>query len=338
MATGLVWPWGAVDAAKPTTLRVLAWPGYAEPEVIKAFETEHRVVVELTTVDSDRMLWALISANWGADFDVLAINTAELQRCVEAHLVRPVQPSWVPHIQRQLPQFQQVQNIPGLVFGGSTMAVPFTYSDMGLIYSKAHFPAPPTATQALWNTRWQGRVLAYDGGVHNFSLAALSMGLPSPFALGQRDWPAAVDRLIALRRNVGSFYTSPEESLVLFKRHQAVLMLANYGSQQLHLLQQAGLDVGYTIPDEGALAWLDCWAITRAAAQPMLAAAWINHTLGPMASDLLVSRQGLFNTTSPSAHPLGQRLWLRSPEDSDRRQRMWVRILSGDRASKVLAA
>ena len=149
-----------------------------------------------------------------------------------------------------------------------------------------------------------------------------------------------VDKLIALRRNVAGFYTQPDESLALFRRRNAVLMLANYGSQQLKLFRAAGLDVGYAIPREGALAWLDCWAITRKARQPQLAAAWINHLLDQTASDLLVSRQGLSSTTlEPSHTRSGDKLvWLEPVEDDERRNRMWQRIVSGDRAAKVLAA
>lgn len=333
-----VCPLPLAHAAPPRTLRILTWPGYAEPEVVQAFEAEHNASVELTVVESDDALWQHMSASEGAGFDVLAINTAELQRCIQHDWVAPLAPTDLPNIQRQLPRFQRVQDIPGLVHGGRTMAIPFTYADMGLVYSRTHFPQGPQSVQALWDAQWRGRVLAHDGGVHNFSLAALALGLPSPFRLAERDWPQAVARLIALRRNVGGFYSHPDESLALFQRRQAVLMLANYGSQQLKLFQAAGLDVGYAIPEEGALAWLDCWAITRAAAQPKLAAAWINHVLGKPASDLLVERQGLANTTSPTSYPQGKLLWLQPPENSDRRQRLWARILSGDRAAKVLAA
>ena len=35
--------------------------------------------------------------------------------------------------------------------------------------------------------------------------------------------PRAVDRLIALRRNVASFYTQPEESVALFQQRKAAL-------------------------------------------------------------------------------------------------------------------
>jgi putative spermidine/putrescine transport system substrate-binding protein len=34
-------------------LRVLAWPGYAEPEVVQAFERAHGAKVSVTVVGSD---------------------------------------------------------------------------------------------------------------------------------------------------------------------------------------------------------------------------------------------------------------------------------------------
>ena len=337
LVAGMALPQGVAQAAAPRTLRVMAWPGYAEPEVVQAFEAEHGAQVELTVVDSDQALWRHLVADAGAGVDVFAVNTAELQRATAQGWVAPVPSALVPRTQSQLPRFQQVSRIQGLVHGGQTMAVPFTYADMGLIYSKAHFPQPPRSFAAMWDPRWRGRVLAYDGGVHNFSLAAQMLGLPSPFQLSGTDWRPAVERLVALRRNVAGFYLHPEQSVQLFQRRQAVLMFANYGSQQLHLLQQAGLDVGYAIPEEGALAWLDCWAITRACRQPVLAAAWINHLLGPAASGWLVSRQGLANTTTHSPYPNERLLWLQPPEDAERRERLWARIVSGDRVAKVLA-
>src|SRR4051812_37794754 len=62
------------------TLRVLAWPGYASSETIQSFEAHHNVIVEVTVVGSDDELWKYGSADEGANFDVIALNTVELQR------------------------------------------------------------------------------------------------------------------------------------------------------------------------------------------------------------------------------------------------------------------
>lgn len=320
-------------------LRVLAWPGYAEPEVVAAFEQRSGARVELSLVDSDTVLWQRLAHNRAQDFDVFAANTAELQRYIRQELVLPLDIKALPNRRRQLPRFRDAATLPGLVQKGRLYGVPYAYAEMGLIYDRVRLLDPPSSITALWDERYQGRVLAYNDGSHNFSLAAQALGLKNPFQLSEAQWPKAVDRLIALRRNVAGFYTQPEESVAMFKRRQAWLMFANYGSQQLQLVRQAGLDVGYVIPKEGALAWLDCWAVTRGAREPALAHAWIDHLLEPEPSRLLVTRQGLGCTVqaSPAERPGDKLLWLEPVENEERRNALWARIVSGDRAARLLA-
>ncbi len=53
---------------------------------------------------------------------------------------------------------------------------------MGLIYNRRQFDAPPQSIAALWDARYRGKVLIYNSGSHNFSLAAQVLGKDSPFA------------------------------------------------------------------------------------------------------------------------------------------------------------
>lgn len=337
---GLLGPAAAQPAAK--VLRVLAWPGYADPEVLQGFSKRTGVRVELTIVGSDEAMRQRLQANKGADFDVFALNTAELQQYIEQGIARPIDLKQVPNTRRQLPRFRDLASIPGLSRRHEgqvqVFAVPYTFSEMGLIYDRRQLTTPPSSLQDLWDPRWKGKVLVYAGGTHNFSLAALALGQSQPFQLEEARWPAAIDKLVALRRNVLGFYSLPEESVQLFLRHRVALMYANYGMQQVHLLKAAGADVGYVIPREGALAWLDCWAVSTATSVPELAHAWINFVLEEPASSLLVTRQGLANTvsesvSSPQQVPLR---WLEPVEDEQRREQLWARIQSGDRPAKVL--
>ncbi|WP_295958510.1 extracellular solute-binding protein [Rhodoferax sp.] len=330
-------------AAGTEVLRVLAWPGYADADIVKTFEQRMACRVEVTVIDSDVDLWQKISQHTPdaqpAAFDVFAVNTAELQRYIQQNWVQPIATATVPNLTRQLPRFQNRAAIPGLVHAGKTYAIPYTYAEMGLVYDRQQIKQPPTSIAALWDPRYQGKVIAYNAGTHNFALAAMALGLKSPFRLTDSQWPQAVERLIALRRNAGGFYTQPEESLALFKNRHAALLFANYGRQQEVMFRAAGLDVGYAIPKEGALAWLDCWAITRGATNPTLAAAWISYLLEPEPGLVLVKRQGLANTTSASSEYRAEDrlVWLEPVESEERRNLLWTRIVSGDRASKVLS-
>ena len=326
-------------ACATEVLRVLSWPGYADADVVQAFESRTGARVEVTLVDSDETLWQKVTAHDAGDYDVFAVNTAELQRYIDRGLVVPIDPAALPNLAAQLPRFRDPTTLPGTTRDDRLFAIPYAYAEMGLIYDRRQFEAPPQSIAALWDPRHRGKVLIYNSGSHNFSLAAQMLGKASPFQLESGDWAPAVEHLVELRRNLLTFYVQPEESARLFLSRGAALMFANYGTQQLQLLRAAGADVGYAIPREGALAWLDCWVVTRGARNRALALAWIDHLLGTGPAHVLDARHGLNNTRDPAPHQAetDRLVWLEPVEDVERRNLLWERILSGDRATRVLA-
>ncbi|WP_442793446.1 extracellular solute-binding protein [Paraburkholderia sp. HP33-1] len=323
-------------AAADKVLRVLAWPGYADPDVVKAFEARYDAKVEVTLVDSDEALWAQMHSKDTPPFDVLAANTAEIRRYTQANLLAPLDLASLPNTKKQLPRFQALGSIDGLTSAGKVYAIPFTYSSMGLIYDRRQIPVAPRSMLELWNPRYRGKVLDFNSAQHNFSFTALALGYPHPFQLDSAQMRAIAHKLVDLRRNLLTYYTLPEEATAFFIQHKAALMFGNYGTQQVELLRRAGADVGYVIPDEGALAWLDCWSMTRSASDRPLALAWINYMLEPGVSGLLTQRQGLANTlTEPAEGSANAHIvWISPVEDIERREKLWVRIVSGDRSER----
>ncbi|MEI6001908.1 extracellular solute-binding protein [Paraburkholderia bengalensis] len=327
----------AVNAhAADNVLRVLAWPGYADADVVKAFEARYHAKVEVTLVDSDEALWDKMHEGAQPPFDVLAANTAEIQRYAQAHLLAPLDLASLPNTRRQLPRFRALSAIDGLTDHGSVYAIPFTYSTMGLIYDRKQVSVAPHSMNELWNPRYRGKVLDYNSAQHNFSFTALALGYPDPFRLNGEQIQTITRKLIDLRRNLLTYYNLPEEAAAFFVQHKVALMFGNYGTQQVELLRRAGADVGYVIPDEGVLAWLDCWSMTSAAANRTLALAWINYMLEPDVSRLLTERQGLANTLAEPPESTGKShiLWIEPVEDIGKREALWSRIVSGDRPER----
>jgi len=319
--------------ATENILRVLAWPGYADGDVVKTFETRFHAKVEVTLVDSDEALWDKMHSGTVPQFDVLAANTVEIQRYTHESLLTPLDLSQLPNTQRQLPRFRALSSIGGLIDAGKIYAIPFTYSSMGLIYDRKQIPLAPHSMSALWDPQYKGKVLAFNSAQHNFSFTALAMGYANPFQLSPAQIKLVTQKMIATRRNLLTYYNLPEEATELFVQHKAALMFGNYGTQQMTSLRLAGADVGYVIPDEGALAWLDCWAMTRSVVNRALALDWINFMLEPSVSGLLTQRQGLANTLTVSleSSDTGHIVWLQPVEDIQNREALWSRIVSGDR-------
>ena len=326
---------GPVAAGEPV-LRVLAWPGYADPDVVKAFETLYHVKVEVTLVDSDEALWNKMHYGKVPPFDVLAANTVEIQRYTHENMLAPLDLALLPNARLQLPRFQARSSIKGLTQGDKVYAIPFTYSSMGLIYDRKQVAVAPRSMSELWNPRYRGKVLDFNSAQHNFSFVALALGYPHPFDLDAMQMRTIAHKLVDMRRNLLTYYNLPEEATAFFIQHKVALLFGNYGTQQVALLRRAGADVGYVIPDEGALAWLDCWAMTSSATRRPLAQAWINYMLEPSVSALLPERQGLANTLTAPMEGSDQThlVWIERVEDIDKREALWNRIVSGDRPER----
>ncbi len=327
----------AVRAAEPVDLRILIWPGYADADVVAKFEARYQVKLKVSYVTSDDDMWQRMQVNQAADYDVFAVNTAELQRYIDQQLAVPITPENIPNLAQQLPRFKPLSTIPGIVREQQLYAIPYTYSEMGLIYHLNYFVEPPSSWRVLWDEQYRTKILAYDGSAHNFSLAALAYSSSNPFQLNSQQFAEASQRLVALRRNVLTFYKSPEQALELFQQEDVALLFANYGSQQVKMLRDSGAAVGYIIPEEGALAWLDCWAIAKGVKNKSLAEKWINYTLEPWVSQQLTQRQGLANTIVREPHALADDkiIWLQQVEDQQQRSLYWEKIISGKQIDKV---
>src|SRR5258706_16384469 len=92
-AVAILWA-GPADAKE---LRVLAWQGYADDDWVKEFEKENNVDVKVVFIGSDDEIWAKIKGSEGKDFDLFAVNTAQLQRYIDVNLVTPYDMSMLPN-------------------------------------------------------------------------------------------------------------------------------------------------------------------------------------------------------------------------------------------------
>lgn len=325
----------SAGASAGEVLRVLAWDGYADPPVVKQFEERTGVTVEVTYVSSDDELWNRINHNNGRDFDVFAVNTAELQRYIDHGLTVPIDMDAIGNHKHQEPRFQDYTAISGIVRNGQTYAVPYAYSEMGLIYNRKLVKEPPKSFAAMWSPKYSGRVLVFNTSNHNFTLAGQLLHVNDPFHMTRAEMAKAAKLLVKLRRNVLTFYKTADEAAMWYSKFDVALVYANYGTQQVQALRKAGADIGYVIPKEGALAWLDCWVISKGAHDRNLAQRWINFMLEQSVSQRLTSEHGLANTVTPfpESDPGAKIIWLRPLEDPARRKELWDRIMSGESIS-----
>ena len=309
-------------------LRVMAWQGYADDDWVKEFQDQTGATANVVFIGTDDEIWAKMKGSEGKDFDVFAVNTAQLQRYIDAGLTTPLDLAKIPNQKSVLPRFQDLSKVKGTMRDGKVHSVPFCFDSIGIIYDKDKVNPAPDSFETFWDPKYKGKILAYDNGEHNFSFTALTLGIEDPFHLNADQMAKIKDKLVALKGNVLSFYTTPDEALQLYKSNDVALIWANYGQQQVKAMKDAGANIGYVNPKEGALAWLDTWAMTSGVQDQDLAAAWINFLLQKKIGEQLSQRTGFGNTVAEtgSAGASDKLVWLDFVEDATKRSDLWNEV------------
>lgn len=310
--------------ARAETLRILAYEGYADEDWIAAFEQETGADVNVVFAGSPEEMFAKMQGSGGADYDLVAIDTSIIKRYTNNALLQPMDESKLTNLGNLLPAFAGIsQTEPD----GSRYAVPIAWGSLGFIYSKAEFAEAPDDWNVLWDPAYKGRVLMGDDGNNNIVNTALALGIEDPYHLTPEQQQAVKDKLIALKSNLLSYYAGGEEGVTLYEQNDVVLMTA-FGELQHRELLARGVDVGYVVPQEGAVGWVDCWAISAKASAVDLAHAWINFWLQPSTGAAMSERYGYGNTTSEAIDlDYADRLvWLSEPEDYTMRTQMWNEV------------
>ena len=113
------------SAAMAENLRVLAWDGYADQDWVKEFTASTGIGVDVVFIGSDDEIWAKMKGSEGKDFDVFAVNTAQLQRYIQADLVSPIDLQHLPNQQKVLPRFRDLEAVGGVTKDGKVYGIPF---------------------------------------------------------------------------------------------------------------------------------------------------------------------------------------------------------------------
>src|SRR5947207_10747199 len=121
----------AAAPALAKELRILAWQGYADPDWVKAFEAQYKVDVNVVFIGTDDEIWAKIKGSEGKDFDLFAVNTAQLQRYLDAGLTTPHDLSKLPNQKEVLPRFRDLSKVKGVMRDGKVHSIPFCFDSIG---------------------------------------------------------------------------------------------------------------------------------------------------------------------------------------------------------------
>ena len=275
------------------TLRLLTWKGYAPQPLIDAFEKNTGIDVEVTFSNNEEMI-AKLRATRGAGFDLAQPSQDRISSVQEKYnLYQPLDYSRI-DAQLFIPSMlDAVKNNTRVA--GESYAVPFCWGTSGLVVNQDKAPGA-NSWNALLDEQYRGRI-SYR--LKRPTLIAMGFALGyDPFALYtdadayQEMLDRIAETLIAAKPLVKNYWANGDALLESMRSEEVhVAMAWDSGGWKLH---EANSAIDFLAPEEGALGWIDTFAIPSKAENLDAAYQWINFMMKP-------ENAGYFTTTEKYA-------------------------------------
>jgi putative spermidine/putrescine transport system substrate-binding protein len=314
---------GAVEAQE-RALRLLTFEGYAEDAWVEEFETAHNAKVEITYAGSVDDMFTRMKASDGADYDLISIDTSLFPLYIAEGLIAPFEIAQIPNAANLLPPFRDIDD---LQHDGQTYGVPIAWGSLGLIYDSHEIDPPPSSWEVLWDESYKGRIIVFDDIGNNILNTAIVLGFEDPFNLTDEQLAAVKQKLIDQKKVLLGYFAEFDEGNEIWASGEPVLMFSMGEFQAAHL-KSRGYNVGYVIPDEGGVGWLDAWALSAGVRDAELAHAWADFFLDGSIGEQISRHYGYGSTTSRTEGlDYADRLtWFRPDEDFARRAEIWEEV------------
>jgi putrescine transport system substrate-binding protein len=273
--------------AQNRVVNVYNWSDYINPQVLEQFTRETGIKVQYDTFDANETLETKLLAG-RSGYDVVVPTAYFLKRQILAGVFQKLDKNKLPNLVNVWPEIAKRLSAydPGNQYGVSYM---WGTTGIGYNLKAVHERLGPNAKIDSWDVVFKPEVLSKfkDCGVHMLDSAddilpaALHyLGL-NPNSTKPDDLARAADLMLKIRPYVRKFHSS--EYLNALASGEICLAVGWSGdikqSKNRALEAKNGVEIGCSIPKEGAQMWFDNLAIPKDAPHPAEALAFINFLL-----------------------------------------------------------
>ncbi len=275
-------------SAQDQVVNVYNWSDYVGDGVLDDFTKETGIKVVYDVYDSMEMMETKLLAG-GSGYDIIVPTDRNLARLIQAGVVQKLDKSKIPNLQYQ---WKEIADRLETYDPGLEHATNYMWGTTGIGYNvdkiKERMPDAPVDS---WAMIFDPAVISRfaDCGVHvldsadDMLPAALNyLGL-RPNSKKSEDLQKAGDLLKSVRAHIQKFHSSEYINALA---NGDICLAVGYSGDVLQARDRAseadnGVNVEYSIPKEGALMWLDSFAIPADAPHVDAAHAFINFMLKP---------------------------------------------------------
>jgi putrescine transport system substrate-binding protein len=276
-------------AQNERVVNVYNWSDYIDPKVLEDFTKETGIKVVYDTFDANETLETKLLAG-KSGYDVVVPTAYFLERQIKGGVFQKLDKSKLKNLANVWPD---IAKRLGVYDPGNQFAVNYMWGTTGIGYNVKAMRERlgPNGKIDSWNIIFTPENLAKfsDCGIHmldsadDIMPAALHYLALNPNSNDQKELEKAVELLLKIRPSVRKFHSS--EYLNALASGEICLVVGWSGdikqSQKRAAEAKNGIEIGYSIPKEGAQMFFDNLAIPKDAKHVDEALAFIDYLLRP---------------------------------------------------------
>ena len=273
-------PIGSGKNTEKGPLNVFNWSAYINPAVVKEFEKQYKVSVNITTFENEEEALAKLTSGQ-ASFDVWFATVDYLSRAVAGKLIQPVNHSYLPNLKNVWPSLQSP-----FYDVHSRYSVPYMVYTTGIAWRKDKVKTPPTSFKngydAFWHAQpYSGKVAILDDQREAISMALLHRGITNVNTENADLVKAAAGDLARLTKTVNVKTNTTQYTDVPTGATWLGQVWSGDMAGALNYMPK-GVPVstiGYWRPSQGAVVGSDMITLLKGAKNPVLAHHFMNFLL-----------------------------------------------------------
>jgi spermidine/putrescine transport system substrate-binding protein len=284
------------------TLRILTWKGYAPEALVKKFEKQTGIKVELTYSNNEEMI-AKLRATRGGGFDLAQPSQDRISG---------VQAKYKIYKAMDYSKIESKLFIPSMLNAvktntkvkGKSYAVPFCYGTSGLIVNKKLAPYARDYSDLL-NSNYNGKISYRLKRPTLIALAFAKGDDPFKKYSDAKEYKMLMDSIgkdmIDAKGLVNNYWSNGDALLGMLRSGEVTVAMGwDGGGWKLH---KENPDIDFVAPKSGALGWIDTFALPSKSKNVEGAYKWINFMLKPENAAYFTNDQG-YGTASNGATAL----------------------------------
>lgn len=271
------------------TLNLYIWSDYVAPDTIANFTKRTGITVNMDVFDSSELLEAKMLAG-RSGYDVVVPNGPVLARFIKAGMVQPLDKTKLPNLANQDSTIagraaaSDPSNAHGVVYMWGTSGIGYNVAKVKEVLGE---DAPVDSWKLILDPAYASKLAAcgiyvFDSPADVFELTLAYLGKES-HSTNPADYEAAADVWRGARPHIAKFHNSEYISALA---NGDICVAMGYSGDIFQAADRAkeadkGVEIGYSIPKEGAVMWFDFLAVPKDAPHPTAAHAFINYILEP---------------------------------------------------------